>query len=516
MRIGTSKTFGLVGLRAFEVHVEAFISSGLPGFSIIGLPDASLLEARERVKTAICSLNLGWPQTRVTVNLSPGDMPKRGTSYDLPIAIAILKSQGVIDTHIDDDIVFLGELGLEGHLLPSAGILPILLEARDKGIKKVILPIGNSTEANLIEGIEIIPMPHLAAVAQYLGASLSKNTLRRAEEMGHSAPQPSLTDDSSSALVQQNADISEVIGHDVAKRALEIAAAGNHHILLSGPPGSGKTMLASRFPTIMPPLSEEEAVEVASIRSVCGVLDRYGISFTPPFEAPHHTASVASLAGGGSRMARPGIITRANNGILFLDEAPEFSSRTLQVLREPLETGKITLSRSHATVTYPAHFLLILAANPCPCGKSGEGGRPCTCTSLQRRRYWGRLSGPLLDRIDMHIPVRTPRNYLLSDKRNTETSETIRKRVCIARNIAIERFAKQKWTSNSQATSRWLRANTSKKALRPILQAVAAQRFTLRGADRALRLAWSIADLAGKISPCLEDVREAVHLRMRE
>lgn len=555
MRIGSSVSFGLIGLKARPIRIEAFISSGLPAFSIIGLPDASLLEARERVKAAIAATGLKWPQTRITVNLSPASMPKRGSGHDLAIAMAILDAAGAIPhpptkkpakktdpassaaaTQPDmNDTLILGELNLDGHVLPITGILPTLLSARQHGITTVVVPRSNRAEAELVPGLAVMAVSSLAECLRLFNGKVPSSNPVRARCRPRLSEKPSCPTDTYASSKSTSAprsvdlaacrsggthqsaapDMSDVIGQEDAKRALEIAAAGGHHILLCGPPGAGKTMLASRLPTIMPSLTEDEALEVASIRSLCGTLNRYGITHMPPFEAPHHTASAAALAGGGSGIAQPGAITKAHAGVLFLDEAPEFSSRALQVLREPMETGSITLSRAHAVTTYPARFLLVLSANPCPCGKGWGAGRGCTCTPLQRRRYWGRLTGPLLDRIDIQITV-PPTEMSFTAPRTTPTSTEIRERVSAARHAAQERFRNLGWHCNAQADGAWLREHTRKSALKPVLDAVNDQRLSLRGADRTLRLAWTISDLAGATSPTIADVTEAISTRTQE
>lgn len=516
MRIGSSLSIGLVGLKAFAIQVQAFVSQGLPYFSIIGLPDTSLSEARERVKAAASATGFKWPQTRVTVNLSPASLPKRGAAHDLAIAVAVMSASGVLPQTENDSTLILGELNLDGTILPITGLLPILLFAREIGISHAIIPIENLEEAHLVSSMSVRGVHHLSEVIRLLGGNCSVNPAEtQSRSSGVSVSEVEAADFHSSASTESK-DMSQVVGQESAKRALEISAAGGHHLLMSGPPGSGKTMLASRLPSIMPPLNEQEALEIASIRSLCGTLSRYGLSSTPPFEAPHHTASSAALAGGGAGVAQPGAITRSHSGVLFLDEAPEFSSRALQILREPLETGSVSLSRSRSVTIYPARFLLVMAANPCPCGNYWGKAENCTCSVRERMRYWSRLSGPLLDRIDIQIDVPPVVSLPQGASSHMESSTTIRARVMSARKTAQERFAEYGWCSNSQADGQWLRSNTSSTALAPISRALAEQRLSLRGADRTLRLAWTIADLTGHGSPTLSDVAEGLTLRTRK
>jgi magnesium chelatase family protein len=527
MRIGSSLSLTLIGLRACFIRIQAFISPGLPYFDIIGLPDASLTEARERVKAAICACGIPWPQTRLIVNLSPASLPKHGSAHDVAIAVAILQASGAIPRRGSDKLM-LGELNLDGSILPVHGVLPALLYARERGIREAWVPRANCDEAHMVEGIRIRPLDCLSQVITLLGGhSLVRTTTRRTHtslarvNVNKPEQKTAQTSDSlplTSSHQDTHLDFADVIGQDEAKRALEICAAGEHHILMSGPPGAGKTMLAQRLPTILPPLDEQAALEVASIRSLCGTLARYGITRTPPFEAPHHTASPSAIAGGGALIAHPGAVTRAHHGVLFLDEAPEFSSAALQCLREPLETGCISLSRSRATTLYPAQFLLVMAANPCPCGKGWGSAKDCTCTVQQRRRYWNRLTGPLLDRIDIQIEVPPAPRYLSSQSHHhtpVESSAHIRQRVCQARQCAQQRFAGCGWSTNGRADARWLKARTSVSALQLLDSAVQSETLTVRGADRALRLAWTISDLDGTNSPGVSAVAEAIEMRNR-
>ena len=472
MAIGSALSVGLIGLKAFIIQIQAFISPGLPYFSIIGLPDTSLSEARERVKSACQASGFKWPETRVTVNLSPASMPKKGSSHDLAIAASVLSASGTIGHDCLADTIVLGEVNLDGTVLPVNGLLPIMLHAREQGIRQVIVPHANIDEARLIDDMDVTQC---------------------------SAP----------------GDMCEVVGQESTKWALEVAAAGGHHLLMTGPPGTGKTMLASRMPGIMSPLNETEQLEIASIRSLCGTLPSYGITDVPPFEAPHHTASMASLVGGGTGLAQPGAITRAHRGILFMDEAPEFSARALQTLREPLESGYVAISRSKGTTYYPARFQLIMAANPCPCGFSYGNGERCACKEKDRIKYFSRLSGPILDRIDIQVEV-LPVDRIDSGSRQTgESSHTIRLRVMVARQMAQERFREYGWSCNAQATGTWLRANTSHKAIALVNRALASERLSLRGADRAMRLAWTLADLTGKSSPGPTEMMQGISMRTR-
>lgn len=609
MTIGNALSVGLIGLKAFTIQIQSFISPGLPAFSIIGLPDTSLSEARERVKSAYQSLHCDWPESRITVNLSPASMPKSGSSYDLAIASSILSAKGIIPLQSLDNTVILGELNLDGTVLPINGLLPISLFAQEMGIKRMIIPQANLDEANLVDGIDAIGIKHILDLVDELHGKLDSKNRKYAQlnreralqatgnslyehiqvsernnenfnsvennsnnldysnkndsknqqksEQKHILAQKSILE---SDIQHSIGDMSEVLGQEHTKWALQVAAAGGHHVIMIGPPGSGKTMLASRMPGIMCPLNEKEQLEVASIRSLCGTLPYYGISDIPPFEAPHHTSSSASLIGGGTGIAKPGIITRAHCGVLFMDEAPEFSPRVLQTLREPLESGFIAVSRSKGTTFYPAKFQLIIAANPCPCGYAYGNGERCTCKEKDRIRYFSRLSGPILDRIDIQMDVPPVERIMIAqnardiksnannsnlsnnEKNNYETnkleqqsyikqnnlnnnalyngkpiltSAMMRKNVTTARQIAQVRFVKQGWNCNAQASGTWLRKYTSKHALMLVNSALEKHQLSLRGADRALRLAWTLADIAGHVSPDVTDMAQAISLRTR-
>ena len=509
MRIGSALSIGLLGLKAFTIQVQAFISPGLPYFSIIGLPDTSLSEARERVKSACTACGFTWPDTRVTVNLSPASLPKRGSLHDLAIAAAVLEAAHAIDPDATVNTLALGELNLDGTVLPVNGVLPILMHAQAQGIRRAFVPCANVDEAKLVDGVDVIGVRHLGEFMELCGgtATWSMNDQVLAEGTGASQD--------ATAPQSPTLDMNQVIGQEETKWALEVAAAGGHHVLMIGPPGAGKTMLASRLPGILPQLSDSEQLEVAQIRSLCGTLGAYGITPVPPFEAPHHTASVASLAGGGSGIAMPGAITRSHDGVLFLDEAPEFSPRALQSLREPLETGLVSLSRARGTTLYPARFQLVMAANPCPCGHGWGRATNCTCRPQERMRYWNRLSGPILDRIDIQVDVPPITSMASAAGRPSESSAVIRTRVEAARGAARERFARQGWVCNAAASGEWLRDNTPRQARKAVDKALEGELLSLRGADRALRLAWTLADLGGRTVPDSDDTAAGIMLRTR-
>lgn len=500
----------LSGLEGTLVEVEAAVTQGLPAFSLVGLPDSSTLQARERVRAAASRSGAGLAQRRITVNLTPAWRPKHGSGFDLAIALAVIAAQGDLRGTIPTDLVLLGELGLDGRARPLPGILPALLAARAHGLTHAVVPEENLEEARLVDGLEIDAVADLTELLIRFGADVSPSPVREPSAPSSPAVAP--------VGSPQILDFVDVIGQAQARRAAEVAAAGAHHLLLIGPPGAGKTMIASRLPGILPPLGIEDSLTVSAIQSLGRGFDaRTGLLRTPPFESPHHTASTAAVVGGGSGLALPGAISRAHAGVLFLDEAPEFSSRVLEALREPLETGDITLHRSRAVTRYPARFQLVLAANPCPCGQAYGKGDRCRCTPLQRRRYLARLSGPVLDRVDMRVHV-GPVDIHRSTAESAEPSIALADRVLIARERQRRRYEGRGWSTNAHLPGPLLRREFAPEASerRLLDHAVAQGRLTLRGHDRVLRLAWTLADLDGIDRPAAEHIGQALTLREGE
>ncbi|WP_448810295.1 YifB family Mg chelatase-like AAA ATPase [Agromyces bauzanensis] len=508
MPVARTRSVALLGLAGSIVEVEADLSSQLPGFVIIGLPDAALGEARERVRSAATNAGCPLPQRKLTINLSPAALPKHGSGFDLAIALACLAASGDVSVESIDRVVHLGELGLDGRLRPIDGILPAVLAAVRAGHDTVMVPEANAAEAALVPGVEVIGVASLLEAAIRHGGRFEERPVD---------PVPAIVrSDTGPAAV---GDLADVAGNQEAVDALLTAAAGGHHLFLLGPPGAGKTMLASRLPGILPDLDPAAALEVASIRSLSGLPLDGGLSSRPPFEAPHHTASAAAMVGGGSRVIRPGAAVRASHGVLFLDEAPEFPSAVLDVLRQPLESGSIAIHRANAVASFPARFQLVIAANPCPCGNAGVKDSNCTCTPVMRRRYLARISGPLLDRIDLQIPVPriTAAALRIAGERPGLSSAEARRRVVEARAIAHERLRGTPWRTNAEMPGPWLRGAGR---LHPGGRATAALDFalerggiTMRGYDRVLKTAWTLADLDGAIAPGAEHVGRALLFR---
>lgn len=499
MSIARTLAINLIGLKGEAIDVEVDVSNGLPTYSLLGLPDATLNESRDRIRAAILNSSRTWPNRKVTVSLAPAWLPKSGSAFDLPIALAILAASSQLDPVKLDSAFFLGELSLDGSLKPIRGVLPTLIAARELGVKRVIVPRENFKEAGLLRDLEVLSFSNLSEVLRYL-------------ELGERIDNPILLESTEST---SNLDMSEVSGHQESKFALEIAAAGGHNLLMIGSPGSGKTMLAERFTTILPPLGEEESIEVAGIHSIAGTLnDRDLLSAHPPFLAPHHATTIPALIGGGSSSIRPGACSLAHRGVLFIDEAPECATGILDALRQPLESGKVTITRSAVTATFPARFILLLAANPCPCGRFAGRGRACECSSIQIRRYLSKLSGPLLDRIDLRLKVEAPTRVELTHS-SSETSAVMRSRVISARSTATERFADQSFKINSQIPLNLLRERfrPTKDSLALLHNLLDSESISARGFHRAIRVAWSIADLKGVSIPGKEEVEHALGLR---
>jgi magnesium chelatase family protein len=501
MTIGRTQGIALQGLLGSVIDIECDIADGIPMYSLLGLPDASLQESRDRVRAALTNTGQKWPNKKVTISLSPAWLPKSGPGFDCAIALSILIADGVLPQGPLEGAVILGELSLDGGLKPVRGVLPSLIAAYKSGITRAIVPRANSGEAELMEQMEILSFDHISEIYRWL--STGEYPVNEVLELEVSERDEVL-------------DFADVAGQRKARFAAEVAATGGHHLLLIGPPGAGKTMIASRLPGILPPLTLEEALEVTAIHSIAdGLSKRSPMSKVAPIVAPHHSASRASIVGGGNRSIAPGAISLSHRGVLFIDEAPECAVGILDALRQPLESGEITIARQIGSVTFPAQFLLVLAANPCPCGKYSSRGLGCTCSSLQVRRYLGKLSGPLMDRIDIRVDVEPVGRVELSSNELGESSAEIRARVLRARKRAARRFHEDPWTLNAHIPARALRQQykPERPAMNFLHDELDKELITARGLHKVIRLAWTLADLAEHELPTLQDVKDAYQLR---
>ncbi|MEU6305917.1 YifB family Mg chelatase-like AAA ATPase [Streptomyces chartreusis] len=516
----------LVGVEGVVVEVQADLEPGVAAFTLVGLPDKSLSESRDRVRAAVVNSGGEWPQKKLTVGLSPASVPKAGSGFDLAVACAVLGAAERIDPRVLADIVMIGELGLDGRVRPVRGILPAVIAAADAGYEQVVVPECAAAEASLVPGVSVLGVRSL----RQLIAVLTDEPVPEEEPDDQGRPDPLLaglrvpgtgaaTGMHSLGAIQSDHghDLADVVGQTSARTAVEVAAAGGHHLFLEGPPGAGKTMLAERLPAILPRLSRGESLEVTAVHSVAGLLPPgKPLIDVAPYCAPHHSATMQALVGGGQGIARPGAVSLSHRGVLFLDETPEFSSQALDALRQPLEAGHVVIARSAGVVRFPAKFLMVLAANPCPCGRFSRTDDMCECPPSAIRRYQARLSGPLLDRVDLRVEVdRVTRAQLTERGARGESTATVADRVRAARERASARLAGTPWRTNSEIPGRELRSRwyaaigAMDEAERNLERGV----LTARGLDRVLRVAWTVADLLGHDRPEATDVALALQLR---
>ncbi len=511
MPVARTHSIALVGVEGYPVEIETDIANGLPCLLLVGLPDTALREARDRIRAAIINSHEQWPQRRVTVGLSPASLPKRGSGFDLGIALSILAAAGAIPGAAIDGVAFLGELGLDGRLRPVRGVLPAMAAAAGAGFAKVVVAQANAAEAALVPGLRVVGAPTLAGLLAWLRGEPALGGA-----LGPGGEVPARTPASRARRPRPRPDLSEVLGQPAARRAAEICAAGGHHLSLLGPPGAGKTMLAERLPTVMPALDRTAALEVTSIHSVAGTLPAGSPLMTePPFCAPHHTATKAAIVGGGTGILHPGAASLAHRGFLFLDEAPEFARDVLDALRQPLESGEVVVARSGLTARFPARFTLVLAANPCPCAKGAATSAACSCTPASRRRYLARLSGPLLDRVDVKVELLpVSRAELLNDRHFAESSPVVAARVAAARERTAARLKDTPWRLNAEIPGSELRRAfpPSPGSLAPLERAMDLGQISARGVDRVIRVAWTLADLAGIARPTAGEISYALGL----
>ncbi|MFG3494593.1 YifB family Mg chelatase-like AAA ATPase [Streptomyces sp. NPDC047928] len=511
----------LVGVEGVVVEVQADLEPGVAAFTLVGLPDKSLSESRDRVRAAVVNSDAEWPQKKLTVGLSPASVPKGGSSFDLAVACAVLGAAERIDPRTIADLVLIGELGLDGRVRPVRGVLPAVLAAAEAGYEQVVVPEQNAGEAALVPGISVLGVRSL----RQLIAVLTDDAVPAEEPAEEGRPDAMLAGllvpgagvgTGLAADPADGPDLADVAGQRSARLALEVTAAGGHHLLLSGPPGAGKTMLAERLPGILPTLTRQDSLEVTAVHSVAGILPPgQPLVSRPPYCAPHHSATMQSLVGGGNGLPRPGAVSLAHRGVLFLDEAPEFSGKALDALRQPLESGHVVIARSAGVVRLPARFLMVLAANPCPCGRHSLHGAGCECPASVIRRYQARLSGPLLDRVDLRVEVEPVSRSELMTQGTGESTAEVAARVHTARERAAARLDGTPWRLNSEVPGHELRTRwqLAPGALAAAERDIERGLLTARGLDRVLRVAWTLADLAGRDRPEARDVNLALELR---